>query len=405
MMFVPMVGFVGRLRCRLNPGDAVLPLSANDIARIDVALSTGTPGSFTRLVVGDAHDVEVVKVTGIVQGQATIERAQEGTRPIAAAAGTCVAFVWTAQSLIDFIVQGFGGQTGSVCDVVAGSARVTVARADCHVTVDRPPVRGASWRAGNHEFTQDSAGEITASPISGLIDGAWPNATVTVRDGYITAVQAGSNIVYSGGGCCDGTGGGTGEPGPPGPQGPQGQPGPQGVQGPQGVAGPIGPQGPAGPAGQSGPVGPAGSAVLSGYGAPTANLGRNGDFYIDQLGPAIYGPRADTGWGAATALVGPQGPQGAAGATGAPGPTGPAGAPGRASNWSLHQDGTTVYVIGPPGEVFTVESAVGAQIVPATSIPANGRLVSTLTVGPSPVTQTVFIRSGGLVVGVGAVSQ
>ncbi|WP_249216105.1 hypothetical protein [Burkholderia cenocepacia] len=110
MMFVPMVGFIGRLRCRLNPGDVVLPLNADDAARIDVALSTGSPTSFTRLVVGDTHDFEIVKVTGVLQGQVTIERAQEGTRPIAAAPGTCVAFVWTAQNLIDFIGQGFGGK-------------------------------------------------------------------------------------------------------------------------------------------------------------------------------------------------------------------------------------------------------------------------------------------------------
>ncbi|WP_249214525.1 collagen-like protein [Burkholderia cenocepacia] len=289
---------------------------------------------------------------------------------------------------------------------MAGSARITVTRADCHVTIDRPPVNGASWRAGNHEFTQDSAGEITASPITGLIDGSWPNATVTVRDGYITAVQAGSNIVYSGGGCCDGTGGGTGEPGPPGPQGPQGQPGPRGIQGPQGVAGPVGPQGPTGSAGPTGPVGAAGASVFSGYGAPGANLGATA-ISTSTSSARRFTARALTADGEAARRLSDRRAHRKAqsGATGATGPKGPPGPPGRASNWSLHQDNTTVYVIGPPGEVFTVESAVGAQIVPATSVPANGRLVSTLTVGPSPVTQTVFIRSGGLFVGVGAVIQ
>ncbi|OLL27470.1 hypothetical protein BTH42_31995 [Burkholderia sp. SRS-W-2-2016] len=361
-------------------------------------------GAYTRLTVGEPDDFEIVRVTGIVNGQVTIERAQENTRALSAAPGTCAAFVWTPQNLTDFIVQGFGGQTGSVCEVLAGSGRVTVERTGCSITVDRPAMRGATWRAGSREYTQDTAGEIASAPFSGLVDGTWPNATVTVRDGYITAVQAGSNIVFSGAGCCDGGGTGSGPPGPQGIPGPQGQPGVQGMQGPQGVQGPVGSQGPAGPAGPPGVAGPAGDAVLSGVGPPSANIGRNGDFYIDQLANAVYGPRSDTGWGAPTSLVGPAGPQGTPGMPGSPGTPGEPGAPGIASNWSLQQDGGTVFVIGPPGESFSVDTVMGNTLVPGATISANGRAVSSIDVGPSPVTQTVFIRSNGLFVGVGSVT-
>ena len=207
-MFVPVLGFAARLSCRMNPGDSILPLTANDAARLDALLEPDGTASdaYTRLTVGDASDFEIVKVTGVVNAQVTVERAQENTRPLTFAPGACAAFAWTPQNLTDFIQQGFGGLTGAVCSVVAGSDRVTVAANACVVTVDRPAAPGATWRAGSAQYTQDASGAITSKPVPGLADGTYPNATITVQGGYVTAVSAGSNIVYSGGGCCDGAG-------------------------------------------------------------------------------------------------------------------------------------------------------------------------------------------------------
>jgi head-tail adaptor len=50
-----------------------------------------------------------------------------------------------------------------------------------------------------------------------------------------------------------------------------------------------------------------GLTVLNGAGAPGAELGADGDFYIDTADHAIYGPKADGAWGASTSLVGPAG--------------------------------------------------------------------------------------------------
>ena len=74
-----------------------------------------------------------------------------------------------------------------------------------------------------------------------------------------------------------------------------------------------------------------GRGVLSGDGAPAADLGADGDFYIDTLVPALYGPKSAGAWGAATALVGPQGVPGPTGPQGASGPQGPQGEPGLAA--------------------------------------------------------------------------
>jgi hypothetical protein len=71
--------------------------------------------------------------------------------------------------------------------------------------------------------------------------------------------------------------------------------------------------------------------TLNGYGPPSKDRGIIGDFYIDDRGHMIYGPKRTTGWGKPTALVGPRGhtgPSGALGAQGSPGQTGPSGPAG-----------------------------------------------------------------------------
>ena len=77
-----------------------------------------------------------------------------------------------------------------------------------------------------------------------------------------------------------------------------------------------------------GPAPQDGRGVLHGAGAPDAALGADGDFYVDTLVPALYGPKAGGAWGAATALVGPPGAPGAPGALGPVGPQGPQGPQG-----------------------------------------------------------------------------
>ena len=71
-----------------------------------------------------------------------------------------------------------------------------------------------------------------------------------------------------------------------------------------------------------------GNQLLTGTGAPDANLGFNGDLYIDTANDRFYGPKANNTWGSFTSLIGPAGPTGPAGTEGPTGPTGPAGTEG-----------------------------------------------------------------------------
>ena len=83
--------------------------------------------------------------------------------------------------------------------------------------------------------------------------------------------------------------------------------------------------------GATGTQGPAGSngldgkTVLNGTINPNANLGTNGDFYINTATSNLFGPKTNGDWGNGVPLVGPQGiqgPQGIAGVNGTNGSNG-----------------------------------------------------------------------------------
>lgn len=60
--------------------------------------------------------------------------------------------------------------------------------------------------------------------------------------------------------------------------------------------GPQGPQGEQGLEGQIGPAGEDGSMIHAGEGAPAADIGAVGDFYLDTAAAEMYGPKTEDGW-------------------------------------------------------------------------------------------------------------
>ncbi|GEM_PF-2799875 len=75
-----------------------------------------------------------------------------------------------------------------------------------------------------------------------------------------------------------------------------------------------------------------------GTGAPSADLGENGDLYLETTNSTVF-VKMDGAWASVAELRGPQGP------TGEPGPAGPQGAPG--ADGAPGQPGPQ----GPPGKV------------------------------------------------------
>jgi len=92
-----------------------------------------------------------------------------------------------------------------------------------------------------------------------------------------------------------------------------------GPAGPQGTQGPKGDQG---PSGAQGIPGADGSTIYNGDGMPSADIGDNGDYYIDKTAGNLYGPKTNAGWGDALGLKGSQGETGAQGDKGDPGQDG-----------------------------------------------------------------------------------
>lgn len=78
----------------------------------------------------------------------------------------------------------------------------------------------------------------------------------------------------------------------------------------------------------SGPAGADGLSVLSGVGAPGAEDGRDGEFWIDTDTYDAYGPKASGTWPAPVRLIGADGDPGAPGVDGIDGIDGADGAPG-----------------------------------------------------------------------------
>ena len=106
--------------------------------------------------------------------------------------------------------------------------------------------------------------------------------------------------------------------------------GPQGPIGLRGIQGPKGVPGAKGTTGRQGVAGAAGSHWTSGTGAPSGQLGTDGDFYLDTNSGDLYSHTSGT-WTMQGNLSGAAGTPGTTGPSGAPGsvgPTGPAGPPG-----------------------------------------------------------------------------
>ena len=152
----------------------------------------------------------------------------------------------------------------------------------------------------------------------------------------------------------------------------------------QGVTGPTGAQGADAP------------KMYSGSGAPSAGLGKTGDFYVDVGSAYLYGPKASGSWGAGMSIAGgPTGPTSTV-----PGPTGPAslitgptgftgpsvtGPTGSASNVTGPTGATGPQVTGPTGPSSTVTGPTGST-GPQVTGPTGAQGVTGPSGGPTGVT-------------------
>ena len=87
-------------------------------------------------------------------------------------------------------------------------------------------------------------------------------------------------------------------------KGTDGEKGEKGNDGAKGEKGEKGEKGNDGAKGEKGEKGNDGTQIIPGIGAPTPNLGNNGDWYIDTKNKKLYGPKTQNGWGNEAILLG-----------------------------------------------------------------------------------------------------
>ncbi len=83
--------------------------------------------------------------------------------------------------------------------------------------------------------------------------------------------------------------------------------------------------------------------LLHGAGAPSALLGADGSYYIDDSAHRLYGPKTGSSWGSGVIMEGSDGADGAPGAQGAQGDP---GMPLGDVNWRGEWSGATTYAAG-----------------------------------------------------------
>lgn len=131
-----------------------------------------------------------------------------------------------------------------------------------------------------------------------------------------------------------------------GDKGDTGATGPQGEKGDKGDTGATGPQGEKGDKGDTGISGKDGNSLLTGDGAPSSSLGKDGDSYVD-VSTWDYYTKADGKWTKAGNFKGNKGDKGDTGATGPKGDTGlqgPKGDKGDKGDTGAKGDDAITYV-------------------------------------------------------------
>lgn len=114
--------------------------------------------------------------------------------------------------------------------------------------------------------------------------------------------------------------------------------------------------------GPTGSPGQDGTSILSGVGAPTNSLGKDGDLYFETSNKFIFGPKANGAWPLpGTSLTGATGPQGPTGPVGPAGPAGPAGESGAALKLKDSNGVTLGFVISSTRNQVTFQTPTGHQ--------------------------------------------
>ena len=174
------------LTSAITAGTMNLPLSGADTLKLCSALGS----DFSFLTMTTPLGSEVMRVS-CINGTVVTTRGQNGLS-LSAAKGTCLCFKINKLVLDNYLPQDYCAPT-------------ILTDTPDFITITPPEEGSCEWKVSlNEDFIarfeeccpEDDCNNCTVA------DGVYENAKVTVINGKICAISNGTNIVYSGGGCC-----------------------------------------------------------------------------------------------------------------------------------------------------------------------------------------------------------
>lgn len=194
MAFVALDGLTGKLTDTLVASNSFFTANPSFVHSLETSLATDGDYSFLSII-GKTGGYEIVKVTN-VDGELILDRGEGNTTAINAAIGSCIKFETSTVVLAEMIAN--GGIEPPVCEIVAGDG-ISIEKDGCVHTVsvvwpecDPYEFMGASFNVVDGCLVVEEPDRCNCDPV----DGTYENATVTIRDGRICAIQTGPNPQY-----------------------------------------------------------------------------------------------------------------------------------------------------------------------------------------------------------------
>lgn len=194
MPFVAVDGLSGSLTATLTSSATEFSANAAFVNRLEQAIAND--GEYTFLSLSTkSGGYEIIKVVN-VDGEFTIERGQGTTVAINAPANSCLNFEMNSVVVAELIAN--GGIDPAVCEIVAGDG-ITLVKDGCvHTlsvawpTCEAQEFMGATFKVENGCLVVEEPDRCNCD----VANGTYENATVTIRDGRICAIQTGANPQY-----------------------------------------------------------------------------------------------------------------------------------------------------------------------------------------------------------------
>jgi hypothetical protein len=190
-LFCPLYGLCEKTSEAITAESSCVPLATDLIAALSTELSSKGEGAFTRLVLTNGIRHEEVTVT-LSSGKLTMSRPAN-----AAAWPACSKIMFepaTAATIQDLMCQTADAENESTPVPKIPGYTFSGYDDDGNPCFEQDP-EVCSWRSKTHELTWNGT-SISKEPLQAtelLQDGVYENATITVKDGCITAIVKGTS--------------------------------------------------------------------------------------------------------------------------------------------------------------------------------------------------------------------